>query len=65
MAKTLLARLPFAPRRRGVSMRARQAGGALVVAAVGSAITYLAVFRRAAAARLRHHPEAPVIVWEG
>jgi hypothetical protein len=65
LTNALLGRLPFAPRRRGVSMRVRQAGGALVLAALGTAITYVAVARRAAAARLRRHPEAPVIVWEG
>lgn len=66
MADALLARLPRAFRRPTASTRSQRAGGALVLAALGSALAYVAMARRAAlaAAQLRH-PEAPVIVWEG
>lgn len=66
MADSLVTRLPRAFRRRGASIRVQQAGGALVLAALGGAIAYLAMTRRAAtAAADPTQPEAPVIVWEG
>ena len=66
MADALLTRLPRALRHPGSSTRAQRAGGALVLAALGSALAYVAMARRAAlAAAQLPHPEAPVIVWEG
>lgn len=64
MSNGFLARLPRAFRRRRTPTHAQQAGGALVLAALGGVLAYAARARRAAGAHL-HHPEAPVIVWEG
>ena len=67
MSDGFLARLPRAFRRHRSSMHAQQAGGALVLAAIGGVLAYATRARRlaAAAAQQLPHPEAPVIVWEG